>query len=108
MVTEMTAFEAKTANSIPSSSDLIKDRIAFLDSIVQSGRVDDILALCKEAVRRVGSFGVTVPLPRTLTDDEYAAVSRALSKSGWWVRYTWLGLITGNRKLVISEPDEDE
>lgn len=92
---------------IPSKRDLTEARQAFLDSIAESGRVNDIFALCRERIKSYRGHELALKLPRKLTLDEYECVLRMLEKSGWYAQATLLAALSGRyNKLVIIDPED--
>ncbi|MBX9953060.1 MAG: hypothetical protein K2Y39_28060 [Candidatus Obscuribacterales bacterium] len=71
-----------------------------LHAIAESGRIDDVLALCVQNMR-AGVKSQTFDIPRWLTLDEFLALRQKMLGKGWVVKYTFLSRYRDRPQLHI-------
>ncbi len=85
---------------IPSPADLDECQERRFAELIRTGRLDDILTVCVEAMEpenKTKSFYI----PRWLTNDEYKALGSVMKQRGWIVEYTALCQYTHRPALMI-------
>ena len=85
---------------IPSPADLDECQERRYAELVRTGRLDDILTVCVDAMEpenKTKSFRI----PRWLTNDEYKALGSVMKQRGWMVEYTMLCQYTQRPALLI-------